>query len=248
MRSRPGDESAGVTRPRMARPRHRSGNLPAEATTFVGRRRELGEIRKKLATARRGEPGRPGRGRQDAARTFASEPISRGASRMAPGWSSLARSRDPAFVTDAVLAALDLRDQAGSKPIEILVSYLRERRLLLLIDNCEHLLEAAAQLVSDSPARCARRAGDRHQPRAAAGRGRVRGARPAAGAAFSRWRRPLAQLAAERSRHAVHRARGCRIRCIRAHRIEPGGRRRACAGGSTACRWRSSLPRSGRAS
>ncbi len=68
---------------------------------------------------------------------------------MEPGWSSLARSRDAAVVTDAVLAALDLRDQAGSKPMEILLSYLRERRLLLLVDNCEHLLEAAAQLVSD---------------------------------------------------------------------------------------------------
>ena len=36
----------------MARPRLQSGNLPAEVTSFVGRRRELGEIRKKLTTAR----------------------------------------------------------------------------------------------------------------------------------------------------------------------------------------------------
>ena len=78
---------------------------------------------------------------------------------------------DAALVTDAVLAALDLRDQAGSKPMEILVSYLRERRLLLLLDNCEHLLEAAAQLVSGDPSRRARRAGDHHQPGAAAGGG-----------------------------------------------------------------------------
>ena len=37
---------------RMARARHRSGNLPADATTFVGRRNELAEVRRKLATAR----------------------------------------------------------------------------------------------------------------------------------------------------------------------------------------------------
>ena len=36
----------------MARPKYRMGNLPAEATSFVGRRRELAEIKKKLASAR----------------------------------------------------------------------------------------------------------------------------------------------------------------------------------------------------
>ena len=61
----------------------------------------------------------------------------------------LGEVRDPGLVAHAVLAALDLRDQATAKPMEILVSYVRERQLLLLIDNCEHLLEAAAQLVSE---------------------------------------------------------------------------------------------------
>jgi len=36
----------------MARPTRRPGNLPAEATSFIGRRHELAELRKKLATAR----------------------------------------------------------------------------------------------------------------------------------------------------------------------------------------------------
>ena len=36
----------------MARPARRPGNLPAEATSFIGRRRELAEVRKKLAEAR----------------------------------------------------------------------------------------------------------------------------------------------------------------------------------------------------
>jgi predicted ATPase/DNA-binding CsgD family transcriptional regulator len=56
---------------------------------------------------------------------------------------------DAALVAPAVLAALDLRNQAAATPKEILASYLRERRLLLILDNCEHLLEAAAQLVSE---------------------------------------------------------------------------------------------------
>ena len=125
MRSRPGDEDAGVTRgPGMARPRHRSGNLPAEATTFVGRRRELGEIRKKLATARLVSlvgPGGVGKTRlavragTELARSFADG-----------AWLvELGEVRNAAVVTDAVLAALDLRDQAGATPIEILLSYVR---------------------------------------------------------------------------------------------------------------------------
>ena len=57
--------------------------------------------------------------------------------------------RDGALVTNSVLAALDLRDQAGANPTEILGAYLQDRQLLLVLDNCEHLLDAAAQLVTE---------------------------------------------------------------------------------------------------
>jgi len=90
----------------MARPSHPSGNLPAEATTFVGRRRELGEIRKKLATARVVSligPGGVGKTRlavrvgTELARSFADG-----------AWLvELGEVTDAAHVTDAVLAALD---------------------------------------------------------------------------------------------------------------------------------------------
>src|ERR1700694_6133413 len=132
----------------MARPRLRSGNLPAEATTFVGRRRELGEIRKKLTSARLVSlvgPGGVGKTRlavragTDLARGFAD-----GAELV-----ELGEIGEAALVPDAVLAALDLRDQAGAKPMEILIAHLRGRQLLLLLDNCEHLVEAAAQLVTE---------------------------------------------------------------------------------------------------
>ena len=132
----------------MARPRHPSGNLPVEATTFVGRRSELGGIRKKLTTARLVSlvgPGGVGKTRlairvgTELARSFADG-----------AWLvELGEVGDAALVTDAVLAALDLRDQAAAKPIEILLAHLRARQILLLLDNCEHLVEAAAQLVTE---------------------------------------------------------------------------------------------------
>ena len=49
MRSHRGDAAGGTVRLIVARPRRRIGNVPAEATSFVGRRRELAEIRKALA-------------------------------------------------------------------------------------------------------------------------------------------------------------------------------------------------------
>src|SRR5438105_12080603 len=132
----------------MARPRHRSGNLPAETTSFVGRRRELAEIRKKLSTTRLVSLVGPGGvGKTRLALRIAAD-LGRG---FADGaWLvELAEIRDEDVVTNAVLAALDLRDQAAMKPLQILLSDLQNRQLLLLLDNCEHLLGAVAPLVAD---------------------------------------------------------------------------------------------------
>ncbi len=132
----------------MARTRRPSGNLPAELTSFVGRRQQLGEIRKKLTAARLVSlvgPGGAGKSRlalriaADLARGFAD----------GAWWVELAEVRDGALVANSVVAALDLRDQAGIQPAQILASYLHEKRLLLVVDNCEHLLREAAQLVAE---------------------------------------------------------------------------------------------------
>ena len=132
----------------MSKPARRAGNLPAEATSFVGRRRELAELRKKLAGARLVSligPGGVGKSRL----------ALRGATDLSRGfpagawWVELAEVREPALVANAVLAALDLRDQAGTEPIVLLLAHLRERQLLLVLDNCEHLLEATAALAAE---------------------------------------------------------------------------------------------------
>jgi len=132
----------------MARPKHRLGNLPAEATSFIGRRRELGEIRKKLPTARLVSLVGPGGvGKTRLALRIAAD-LGRG---FADGaWLvELGEVRDGALVINAVLAALDLRDQAAVKPLQILLSDLQNRQLLLVLDNCEHLLGDVAPLVAD---------------------------------------------------------------------------------------------------
>jgi len=131
----------------MARPARRPGNLPAEATSFIGRRRELAEVKRKLAAARLVSlvgPGGVGKTRlafrasSDLARRF----------RDGAWLVELAEIRDPALVGNAVLAALDLRDQASTQPLDLVLSYLRDKQLLLVVDNCEHLRAAAARLAS----------------------------------------------------------------------------------------------------
>lgn len=123
------------------------GNLPAAATSFVGRRRELAEIRMKLRTARLVSLVGPGGVGKTRLAIRAAADLGRGFSDGA--WLvELADLHDAALVTNAVVAALDLRDQAATKPLQVLVSHLQDKHLLLVVDNCEHLLGAAAELVA----------------------------------------------------------------------------------------------------
>src|SRR6516164_1177862 len=132
----------------MARPARRSGNLPAEATSFIGRRRELAEVRKKLTEARLVSLVGPG----GVGKTRLAVRIATGLGRGFSGGAwlvELADIGDPALVGQAVMTALNLRDQAAAEPLALLLAYLRDQELLLVVDNCEHLLGAAAQVVTE---------------------------------------------------------------------------------------------------
>lgn len=132
----------------MARPSQRPGRLPAEATSFVGRRRELIELRGKLATGRVVSLVGPGGVGKTRLALRAATNLGRG---FAAGawWVELGEVRDPALVCNAVMSALDLRDQAATEPLQLLLAYVRDKNLLLVIDNCEHLLQAAAAVVNE---------------------------------------------------------------------------------------------------
>src|SRR5262249_31538065 len=60
----------------------------------------------------------------------------------------LAALTDPALLPSAVASALGVREQPGQALTQSLLDYLRARRLLLILDNCEHLLEACATLTN----------------------------------------------------------------------------------------------------
>jgi len=142
----------------MARPARRRGNLPAEATSFVGRRRELADLKRKLSSARLVSLVGPGGvGKTRLAIRAAAE-----VSRSFPGGAwlvELADVRDPALVGNAVMAAMDLRDQAAAAPSALLAAYLEDKQLLLVVDNCEQVLDAAARMSESLLHACPVRAG-----------------------------------------------------------------------------------------
>src|ERR1700730_8155506 len=131
---------AGISLPiGMARPTRRLGNVPSEATTFIGRRRELAELRAKLATARLVSLVGPGGVGKTRLAVRAGTEFGRGF-RDGTWFVELAEIRDLALVSNAVAAGLDLRDQAAMEPRTLLLGYLKDKQLLLVLDNCEHLL------------------------------------------------------------------------------------------------------------
>lgn len=132
----------------MARPRRRLGNLPAEVTSFVGRRRDLADVRRALAKARLVSVVGPGGVGKTRLALRAATDLGRG---FADGawWIDLAEVHDGPLVSSAAVAALDLRDQAAAEPMQILSSYLRDRELLLVFDNCEHVVDESAALLTE---------------------------------------------------------------------------------------------------
>ncbi len=119
--------------------------LPAAVTSFVGRDRELVEIKRMLPNARLlSVVGAGGMGKTRLALQAAAEVA--GAFHDGVCFVDLAALDDPSRVPAAAAQALGAREQAGGPSVEALVAHLRDRELLLILDNCEHVLDAAAKL------------------------------------------------------------------------------------------------------
>src|SRR5215471_4907246 len=122
-----------------------TGNLPAELTSFVGRRGELAAVKRLLAYSRLVTlTGVGGAGKTRLALRAAA--ALRRAFRDGVWLVRLDQLRDEALVTQAVASTLGLQDRAGYTPAAMLAEYLAGRQLLLVLDNCEHLVDAVAEL------------------------------------------------------------------------------------------------------
>jgi len=123
-----------------------ANNLPVQMTSFVGRAAELADVKDLLARHRLltlSGPGGAGKTRlalQAAAEAAPDDGV----------WMvDLAPLSDPERVASAVAQALDVREEPGRPMLQALAGALRDKRLLLLLDNCEHLVGAVAALAHD---------------------------------------------------------------------------------------------------
>jgi predicted ATPase len=132
-----------------------TGNLPLQVSSFIGRGRELDQTAAALGGARVVTlTGAGGVGKTRLALQAAGQ--------VSPRFSDgawlceLAPVRDVAGVDDAVAAVFSVTAPAGLSTRDALVEFLRGKQLLLVLDNCEHLLEAAAALADALQRSCQR--------------------------------------------------------------------------------------------
>jgi predicted ATPase/class 3 adenylate cyclase len=122
-------------------------NLPVPVTSFIGRETELAEGKRLLASTRLLTlTGPGGTGKTRLALQLAADVLDTFPDGV---WIvELAALADPALVPQTVAAVWALREQPGRPLSATLQDYVQPKALLLILDNCEHLLEACAQLAS----------------------------------------------------------------------------------------------------
>jgi predicted ATPase/class 3 adenylate cyclase/DNA-binding CsgD family transcriptional regulator len=123
-----------------------SQSLPVQLTSFVGRGAELTQVRGLLADSRLVTlTGAGGVGKT----RLAVEVAAQLAGEFSDGawYADLAPITDPEVVPIAVARSLGLPDQPGRSTMDTLTRFVADRRMLIVLDNCEHLLDASAALV-----------------------------------------------------------------------------------------------------
>jgi predicted ATPase/DNA-binding XRE family transcriptional regulator len=143
-------ESDRVGSPDGQRPAH---NLPRQLTSFIGRDDELAELRRLVAIGpllTLTGPGGVGKTRL----------ALRLAEAVLPAYADgawlveFAALTDPRLVPEAVAATLGVREQPGTALVQTLAERLGPKHLLLVLDNCEHLIDACAELANRLLAAC----------------------------------------------------------------------------------------------
>ena len=120
-------------------------NLPAQMTSFIGRKTELAEIKQALSAHRLVTlTGSGGAGKSRLSLQVGMECLQQFPDGV---WQvELAPVTDAALVPQSLLSIFSLREDRHRSAVDVLIDYLRPKTLLIILDNCEHLIESCAQL------------------------------------------------------------------------------------------------------
>jgi non-specific serine/threonine protein kinase len=124
----------------------RRDDLPVELTSFIGRETEIAAVKRLFSQSRRVTltgPGGVGKTRI----------ALRAAAELQDGYADgvclveLSALQEPGLLAHTVVAALGLPEQTARPAIDVLADYLKDKRLLLVLDTCEHIIDACAMFV-----------------------------------------------------------------------------------------------------
>src|SRR5262249_46197810 len=118
-------------------------NLPQQVTSFIGREKELAEVRALLEKSRQLTlTGAAGCGKTRLARQVAADLLDGSGAGV---WlAELAALSDPSLVSQTVAGVFGVKEEPGKPILQTLTDTLRSKHLLLVLDNCEHLLETCS--------------------------------------------------------------------------------------------------------
>jgi len=120
-------------------------NLPVQLTTFIGREKEIIEIKQEFSNHRfvtltgSGGTGKTRLSLQVAADLLDQFPHGTWFVELAP-------LSEPELISQTILSTIGVIEQPGRAPIELLKDYLHTKKSLIILDNCEHLIEASARV------------------------------------------------------------------------------------------------------
>ena len=120
-------------------------NLPAQTTTFIGREQEIAEVKQELEKHRLVTlTGSGGTGKTRLSLQVAVDLLDR--FQHGIWFIELAPLTDPNLIPQTILSAIGMQEQPGRLPLDALKEHLHEKQALILLDNCEHLVTASAQV------------------------------------------------------------------------------------------------------
>ncbi|HXQ37997.1 MAG TPA: adenylate/guanylate cyclase domain-containing protein, partial [Anaerolineales bacterium] len=120
-------------------------NLPVQLTSFVGRENEIVELKQELESHRLVTlTGSGGTGKTRLSLQVAAELLEKFDHGV--WFVELAPLTDPDLIPQTILSTVGIQEQQGKTPLEVVKEYLHEKQTLIVLDNCEHLVSASAEV------------------------------------------------------------------------------------------------------